>query len=52
MAREISWHQIHDVAAAVLDEFAITVPTSVDEVIDADRRAREDAKRLIGGMIS
>ena len=52
MAREISWHQIHDVAAAVLDDFAITVPTSVDEVIDADRRAREDAKRLIGGMIS
>jgi 1-deoxy-D-xylulose-5-phosphate reductoisomerase len=52
MARQISWHQIHDVAAAVLDEFVITVPTSVDEVIDADRRAREDAKRLIGGMIS
>lgn len=52
MSRRITWHQIHDVSAAVLDGSTITVPTSVDEVIDADRCAREDAERVISGMIS
>ena len=52
MARRITWHQIHDVSASVLDDSTIMMPTSVEEVVDADRRAREDAERVINGMIS
>ena len=52
MSRRITWHQIHDVSAAVLDHSTIAMPTSVEEVIDADRGAREDAERVISGMIS
>jgi len=52
MDRRISWHQIHDVSASVLEQSTITMPTSVEEVVDADRRAREDAERVISGMIS
>ncbi len=52
MDRRISWHHIHDVSASVLEQSTITMPTSVEEVVDADRRAREDAERVISGMIS
>ena len=49
---EITWAQIHDVSAAVLDATELSQPSTVDEVIDADRRAREDARRVIGGMLA
>jgi 1-deoxy-D-xylulose-5-phosphate reductoisomerase len=49
---EITWAQIHDVSAAVLDATALSQPSTVDEVIDADRRAREDARRVISGMLA
>ena len=49
---EIAWAQIHDVSAAVLDATELSQPSTVDEVIDADRRAREDARRVISGMLA
>ena len=49
---EITWAQIHDVSAAVLDATELSQPSAVDEVIDADRRAREDARRVISGMLA
>ncbi|MCH1489635.1 MAG: 1-deoxy-D-xylulose-5-phosphate reductoisomerase [Ilumatobacteraceae bacterium] len=49
---EITWAQIHDVSAAVLDSTSLSQPSTVDEVIDADRRAREDARRVISGMLA
>ena len=49
---EITWAQIHDVSAAVLDATTVSQPSTVDEVIDADRRAREDARRVISGMLA
>jgi 1-deoxy-D-xylulose-5-phosphate reductoisomerase len=49
---EITWAQIHDVSAAVLDATALSQPSTLDEVIDADRRAREDARRVISGMLA
>lgn len=49
---EITWAQIHDVSAAVLDATELSQPSTVDEVIDADRRAREDARRVISGMLA
>ena len=49
---EITWAQIHDVSAAVLDATELSRPSTVDEVIDADRRAREDARRVISGMLA
>ena len=49
---DITWAQIHDVSAAVLDAATFSQPSTVDEVIDADRRAREDARRVISGMLA
>ena len=49
---EITWAQIHDVSAAVLDATELSQPSTVAEVIDADRRAREDARRVISGMLA
>ena len=49
---DITWAQIHDVSAAVLDAATVSQPSTVDEVIDADRRAREDARRVISGMLA
>ena len=49
---EITWAQIHDVSAAVLNAATLSQPSTADEVIDADRRAREDARRVISGMLA
>jgi 1-deoxy-D-xylulose-5-phosphate reductoisomerase len=44
---EISWQQIADVCNAALDRHDLGVPTTVDEVVDADRAARAIARRLV-----
>ncbi|MBV8984746.1 MAG: 1-deoxy-D-xylulose-5-phosphate reductoisomerase [Acidimicrobiia bacterium] len=43
----ISWTAIADVIREVLEEHDGTTPNSVDVVIDADRRARELARRAV-----
>jgi 1-deoxy-D-xylulose-5-phosphate reductoisomerase len=43
----ISWPQIADVSAAVLDEYDGATPDTVDEVIAADATARRLARTLI-----
>jgi len=49
---EISWQQIADVCNAALDRHDLGVPTSVDEVVDADRAAREVATQIVEGLTS
>jgi 1-deoxy-D-xylulose-5-phosphate reductoisomerase len=43
----IAWTAIADVIREVLEEHDGTTPNSVDVVIDADRRARERARRAV-----
>ena len=43
----IPWHAIAEVIKDVLEEHDGTTPNSVDVVIDADRRARERARRAV-----
>jgi 1-deoxy-D-xylulose-5-phosphate reductoisomerase len=47
---EISWQQIGDVCKAALDRHDLGVPTTVDEVVAADRAAREVAARIVEGL--
>ena len=47
---EISWQQISDVCKASLDRHDLGVPTTVDEVVAADRAAREVAARIVEGL--
>lgn len=51
LAGRIRWNQIPDIVVDVLDGLEASAPTSVDEVIDADRRARERASSHLDAMI-
>ncbi|MGA1705348.1 MAG: 1-deoxy-D-xylulose-5-phosphate reductoisomerase, partial [Ilumatobacteraceae bacterium] len=43
LAGRIAWSAIPEVATSVLDERGAHPPTSVEDVIEADRSARESA---------
>ncbi len=47
LAGAITWLQIADVCKAALDRHDLGVPSTVDEVIAADRAAREVARRVV-----
>jgi 1-deoxy-D-xylulose-5-phosphate reductoisomerase len=47
---EISWQQIADVCNAALDRHDLGVPTTVDDVVEADRAARAVARTVVAGM--
>jgi 1-deoxy-D-xylulose-5-phosphate reductoisomerase len=47
LAGLISWPQIADICAAVLDEYDGAVPDTVDDVIQADSTARRTAKSVL-----
>lgn len=51
LAGRIRWNQIPDIVVDALEGLDATVPTSVDEVVDADRRARECASSHLDAMI-
>ena len=51
LAGRIRWNQITDIVVDALEGLDATVPTSVDEVVDADRRARECASSHLDAMI-
>lgn len=51
LAGQIRWNQIPDVVVATLNQVETTDPTTVDDVIEADRRAREVAMSHLGAMI-
>ena len=44
----VRWNQIPDVVVAVMDEHDGVVPTTVDEVVDADHTARRCAVNILG----
>jgi 1-deoxy-D-xylulose-5-phosphate reductoisomerase len=48
---EISWQQIADVCNAALDRHDLGMPTTVDEVVDADRAARAVARGIVDAMV-
>ncbi len=50
LAGEIRWDQIADVCIAALDRHDAGVPTTVDEVVAADRAARSVARRRVQDM--
>ncbi|MEL0075489.1 MAG: 1-deoxy-D-xylulose-5-phosphate reductoisomerase [Ilumatobacter sp.] len=52
LAGRISWSVIPDVVSAVLDEHAVHPPTSVEDVIGADRSARESASTWLAARVS
>jgi 1-deoxy-D-xylulose-5-phosphate reductoisomerase len=52
LAGQIRWIRIPDVLEAVLDRHDGAPAASVDDVIDADRRAREVARRVIAERFS
>jgi 1-deoxy-D-xylulose-5-phosphate reductoisomerase len=47
LAGAIGWTQIGDVCKAALDRHDLVVPTTVDEVVAADRSARDVAARIV-----
>ena len=47
LAGAIRWSQIGDVCKAALDRHDLGVPTTVDEVVAADRAAREVSARIV-----
>ena len=47
---EIRWDQIADVCISTLDRHDAGVPTTVDEVVAADRAARSVARRRVQDM--
>ena len=47
LAGAIDWKQIGDVCKAALDRHDLGVPTTVDEVVAADRAARRVAARIV-----
>jgi len=51
LAGRISWSVIPDVVSAVLDEHAVHPPTSVEDVIGADRSARESASTWLAARV-
>ena len=50
LAGEIRWDQIADVCISTLDRHDAGVPTTVDEVVAADRAARSVARRRVQDM--
>jgi 1-deoxy-D-xylulose-5-phosphate reductoisomerase len=48
---EILWQQIPDVCKAALDRHDLGMPTTVDEVVAADRAARDVARAVVAGMV-
>ena len=48
LAGAIAWVDIAAVAAAVLDRHDGTTPRDVDDVVEADRRARAAARSVMG----
>jgi 1-deoxy-D-xylulose-5-phosphate reductoisomerase len=50
LAGAIGWTQIGDVCKAALDRHDLGVPTTVDEVVAADRAAREVAARVVDDL--
>jgi 1-deoxy-D-xylulose-5-phosphate reductoisomerase len=50
LAGAIRWTQIGDVCKASLDRHDLGVPTTVDEVVAADRAAREVARAVLGDL--
>ena len=51
LSGRIRWNQIPEVVVATLDHIEVTMPTSIDDVIDADRQAREAALHHLGVMM-
>ncbi len=51
LSGRIRWNQIPEVVVATLDHIEVTMPTTIDDVIDADRRAREVALHHLGVMM-
>lgn len=51
LSGRIRWNQIPEVVVATLDHIEVTMPTSIDDVIDADRQAREVALHHLGVMM-
>jgi len=51
LAGRISWSVIPDVVSAVRDEHAVHPPTSVEDVIGADRSARESASTWLAARV-
>jgi 1-deoxy-D-xylulose-5-phosphate reductoisomerase len=47
----VRWNQIPEIVVATLDGLDVTNPTSVEDVIEADRRAREGAVSHLDAMI-
>ncbi len=47
---EISWQRIADVCNAALDRHDLGVPTTVEEVVDADRAARAVARTVLASI--
>ena len=50
LERRIRWVDIADVIAAALDECPVAEPSSVDDVLEADRGGREMAESAIGRL--
>jgi 1-deoxy-D-xylulose-5-phosphate reductoisomerase len=48
---EILWQQIPDVCKAALDRHDLGMPTTVDEVVAADRAARDIARAVVAGIV-
>lgn len=51
LAGRIRWNQIPEVVVSTLEGLDATTPTSVEDVIEADRRAREGAVSHLDDMI-
>jgi 1-deoxy-D-xylulose-5-phosphate reductoisomerase len=51
LAGRIRWNQIPNLVVSVLDDVDVLEPTVLDEVIEADRRAREVAMSHLDAMI-
>ena len=51
LAGRVLWRQISDIVDAVLQSTQIVQPSELDEIIAVDQAAREDARRVIDGMM-
>jgi 1-deoxy-D-xylulose-5-phosphate reductoisomerase len=51
LAGRIRWNQIPDLVVSVLDDVEVHEPTLLDEVVEADHRAREVAMSHLDAMI-
>lgn len=51
LAGRIRWNQIPDLVVSVLDDVEVYEPTMLDEIVEADHRAREVAMSHLDAMI-